>query len=157
MVTNYHLLFQDGTDQWFKAKPGELLTEVKDDYGNPLVNKCFSFLEFQDIHGNWQYLKGNHLDWMHYHLGESAKGLKERIGKMKKDDIREQITRISTERDQLDVKIGKLENFIKHKVFADELDVDMKTLLVQQLEAMIAYKTSLDSRIHLLNGDYRLD
>lgn len=74
---------------------------------------------------------------------------------MNRYEVLERIDKLREEHDALQGRIGRLEKFIKHKVFADEVDDEQKTLLLQQLEAMIAYKVSLDSRIQLMLSEIK--
>ena len=74
---------------------------------------------------------------------------------MNRCELLERIDKLREEYDALQGRIGRLEMFIKHKVFADEVNYDQKTLLLQQLEAMIAYKVSLDSRIQLMLSEIK--
>lgn len=74
---------------------------------------------------------------------------------MNRCELLERIDKLREEYDALQGRIGRLEKFIKHKVFADELDYDQKTLLLQQLEAMIAYRVSLNSRIQLMLSEIK--
>lgn len=74
---------------------------------------------------------------------------------MNRYEVLERIDKLREEYDALQGRIGRLEMFIKHKVFADEVDGEQKTLLLQQLEAMIAYKVSLDSRIQLMLSEIK--
>ena len=74
---------------------------------------------------------------------------------MNRYEVLERVDKLREEHDELQGRIGRLEMFIKHKVFADEVNYDQKTLLLQQLEAMIAYKVSLDSRIQLMLSEIK--
>ena len=74
---------------------------------------------------------------------------------MNRCELLERIDKLREEYDALQERIGRLEKFIKHKVFADELDYDQKALLLQQFEAMIVYKTSLDNRIQLMLSEIK--
>lgn len=74
---------------------------------------------------------------------------------MNRYEVLESIDKLREEHDALQARIGRLEKFIKHKVFADELDYDQKTLLLQQFEAMIVYKASLDNRIQLMLSEIK--
>ena len=74
---------------------------------------------------------------------------------MNRYEVLDRIDKLREEHDELQGRIGRLEMFIKHKVFADEVNYDQKTLLLQQLEAMIAYKVSLDSRIQLMLSEIK--
>lgn len=74
---------------------------------------------------------------------------------MNRYEVLDRIDKLREEHDELQGRIGRLEMFIKHKIFADEVDYDQKTLLLQQLEAMIAYKVSLDSRIQLMLSEIK--
>lgn len=74
---------------------------------------------------------------------------------MNRYEVLERVDKLREEHDTLQERIGRLEMFIKHKVFADEINYDQKTLLLQQLEAMIAYKVSLDSRIQLMLSEIK--
>lgn len=74
---------------------------------------------------------------------------------MNRYEILDRIDKLRKEHDALQGRIGRLERFINHKVFADEVDYDQKTLLIQQLEAMIAYRVSLNSRIQLMLSEIK--
>lgn len=74
---------------------------------------------------------------------------------MNRYEVLERIDKLREEHDALQAKIGRLEKFIKHKVFADDVDDNQKTLLLQQLEAMIAYRVSLNSRIQLMLSEIK--
>lgn len=74
---------------------------------------------------------------------------------MNRYEVSERIDKLRKEHDALQARIGRLEMFIKHKAFADEVDYDQKTLLIQQLEAMIAYRVSLNSRIQLMLSEIK--
>lgn len=68
---------------------------------------------------------------------------------MNKNDV---LRRLYDEKKELDVKIGKLEKFLKHNIFSVSVAVteEQLTLLIQQLEAMIEYRSILGSRIRLI-------
>lgn len=70
-------------------------------------------------------------------------------------ELLERVDKLHEERGALQGRISRLEKFIKHKVFADEVRDEQKTLLLQQLEAMIAYKVSLDGRIQLMLSEIK--
>lgn len=75
---------------------------------------------------------------------------------MTKEELLKLADKLIAECSELQEKIGRLEEFIKHTPFNQDIGEEQQTLLLQQLEAMIAYKTALTSRIQLIYGDYRL-
>lgn len=58
-------------------------------------------------------------------------------------------SRLTDEKNQLDEKILKLDDFIKSNVFND-VDGVQRTLLKIQLSAMITYSQILDERLSIL-------
>ena len=74
---------------------------------------------------------------------------------MNRYEVLERVDKLREEHDTFQERIGRLEMFIKHKLFADEVRNEQKTLLLQQLEAMIAYKFSLDGRIQLMLSEIK--
>lgn len=67
------------------------------------------------------------------------------------------INDLRQERDELDTKIAKLENFINQGVYANEVDHEHKFMLVEQLKAMTAYYVILGARIRLMAAEYEVD
>lgn len=70
---------------------------------------------------------------------------------------RDLINDLRQERDELDTKIAKLENFINQGVYVNEVDREHKFMLVEQLKAMTAYYVILGARIRLMAAEYEVD
>ena len=75
---------------------------------------------------------------------------------MTKEELLKLADNLIAERNELEKRFGKLEEFVKNAPFNQDIGEEQQTLLLQQFEAMIAYKTALTSRIQLIYGDYRL-
>ena len=75
---------------------------------------------------------------------------------MTKKELLKLADNLIAERNELEKRFCKLEEFVKNAPFNQDIGEEQQTLLLQQLEAMIAYKTALTSRIQLIYGDYRL-
>lgn len=59
------------------------------------------------------------------------------------------VQRIIDEKEQLDERLGKLEQFLASEN-ADKLDLDMRYLMTEQAECMGNYSHILDKRLKLL-------
>ena len=90
------------------------------------------------------------------HRKENEKQSKE-LKSLCGDINRQLIGDLRQERDELDTKIAKLENFINQGVYANEVDREHKFMLVEQLKAMTAYYVILGARIRLMAAEYEVD
>ncbi len=70
---------------------------------------------------------------------------------------RDLINDLRQERDELDTKIAKLENFINQGVYANDVDREHKFMLVEQLKAMTVYHAILETRIRLMVAEHAMD
>ena len=70
---------------------------------------------------------------------------------------RQLIGDLRQERDELETKTAKLENFINQGVYANDVDREHKFMLVEQLKAMTVYHAILETRIRLMAAEYEVD
>lgn len=70
---------------------------------------------------------------------------------------RQRINSLRRERDELETKVAKLEDFIEHGVYANDIGKTQKMLLLEQLRAMTTYQVILEIRLHLMVADYAVD
>ena len=73
------------------------------------------------------------------------------------DIHRELANGIRQERDELETKVAKLENFIEHGVYANDIGKTQKMLLLEQLRAMTTYQVILETRIRLMVAEHAVD
>lgn len=73
------------------------------------------------------------------------------------DAHRELINGVRQERDELETKVAKLENFIEHGVYANDIGKTQKMLLLEQLRAMTTYQVILEIRLHLMVANHAVD
>lgn len=67
---------------------------------------------------------------------------------------RQRINSLRRERDELEAKAAKLENFIEHGVYANDIGKTQKMLLLEQLRAMTTYQVILEIRLHLMVANH---
>ncbi|MBV0920983.1 hypothetical protein JSQ84_01235 [Limosilactobacillus reuteri] len=70
---------------------------------------------------------------------------------------RQRINSLRRERDELEAKAAKLENFINQGVYANDVDREHKFMLVEQLKAMTVYHAILETRIRLMVAEHAVD
>lgn len=70
---------------------------------------------------------------------------------------RQLIGDLRQERDELETKAAKLENFINQGVYANDVDREHKFMLVEQLKAMTVYHAILETRIRLMVAEHAMD
>lgn len=70
---------------------------------------------------------------------------------------RDLINDLRQERDELDTKIAKLQNFINQDAYANDVDHEHKFMLVEQLKAMNVYHEILETRIRLMIAEHEMD
>lgn len=70
---------------------------------------------------------------------------------------RDLINSLRRERDELEAKAAKLENFINQGVYANDVDREHKFMLVEQLKAMTVYHAILETRIRLMVAEHAMD
>lgn len=70
---------------------------------------------------------------------------------------RQLIGDLRQERDELETKTAKLENFINQGVYANDVDREHKFMLVEQLKAMTVYHAILETRIRLMVAEHAVD
>ena len=70
---------------------------------------------------------------------------------------RDLINGVRQERDELETKVAKLENFIEHGVYANDIGKTQKMLLLEQLRAMTTYQVILEIRLHLMVANHAVD
>lgn len=70
---------------------------------------------------------------------------------------RQRINSLRQERDELETKTAKLENFINQGVYANDVDREHKFMLVEQLKAMTVYHAILETRIRLMVAEHAVD
>ena len=73
------------------------------------------------------------------------------------DIHRELANGVRQERDELETKVAKLENFIEHGVYANDIGKTQKMLLLEQLRAMTTYQVILEIRLHLMAANHAVD
>lgn len=67
---------------------------------------------------------------------------------------RQRINSLRRERDELETKVAKLEDFIEHGVYANDIGKTQKMLLLEQLRAMTTYQVILEIRLHLMVANH---
>ena len=70
---------------------------------------------------------------------------------------RQRINSLRRERDELETKVAKLEDFIEHGVYANDIVKKQKMLLLEQLKVMTVYHAILETRIRLMVAEHAMD